>query len=229
VPVVFGDVVEAREVADEQLEQAVAVVVQRRRRGRDEVVEPAVVALDERRSRVAQDLRPLVEHLQLGRPAAEEMTEVVRRDLREVRPVEHVDALGDRAVQAIEQCIRVGVHGAVHDLVEAHARLEVGVREVQEVRDEDEVDHRVAVELDCEGEQEARERQLLVGEPLRDVVYARDVGGHVLRLRDDGHHARRGRDVPNRDSVEPSSSREERTARVRADASASTRERSPRL
>ena len=105
-----------------------------------------------------------------------------------MRPVEHVDAVGERAVQAIEQRVRVGVGDAVCDLVEAHARLEVRVREVQEVRDQDEVDRRLSVELDGEREQEARERQFLVREPLRDVVYARRVGRHVLRLRDDGQH-----------------------------------------
>ena len=137
--------------------------------------------------------------------------------------VEHVDALGDRAVQAIEQRIRVGVHGAVHDLVEAHARLEIGVREVQEVRDEDEVDHPVAVELDARREQEARERQLLVREPLRYLVHARGVGRHVLRLRDDRQHARtvarpRGlRRMPRRGSDErtPAAHGGPRTSRAR--------------
>jgi hypothetical protein len=84
-------------------------------------------------------------------------------------------------VQAIEQRVRVGVHGSVRDLIEAHFRLEVGVREVQEVRHEDEVDRVVAVELDRKGEQ-AGKRQLLVRKPLRDVVDDPDVGGHVLRL-----------------------------------------------
>jgi len=151
-------------------------------------VKAPAVALDEHGSCVAQDGGPLVEHLQLGRAAPQNGAEVVRRDLREIRAVEDVDALRERAVQAVEQRVRVGIHRAVGDLVEAHAGLEVGVREVQEVRDEDEVDRLVAVELEGERKQEARERQLLVREPLRDVAHTRGVRRHILRLRDDGQH-----------------------------------------
>src|SRR5262249_36641831 len=124
---VAGAVVEARELADERLEEAATVGVEPLLGGGRERVEMPVPACDERLADLAEEHRALVEQMQLARAAAKDVPELLGVDLREPRAVEHADAVTQRSVEGEVQAVGVGVRATVGDEIPALPRLEVGV------------------------------------------------------------------------------------------------------
>jgi hypothetical protein len=156
------------------------------RAGRTEHVREApVIALDQRGADLAPDAGALVEELELRGAAAEDPAQVVLGHLAQPRAVRDRHALGERPLQAEVHPVGVCQGAAVVDDLPPLACGEVGEREVDAGRRQDEVDDPVLVELERERQDERRRRQLLVRHPAGMLGEAIEIDRDVARRLDD--------------------------------------------
>ena len=189
VAVVDADVVEAREFDDEAVHHALAMIVEARRAGADEIVVAAVVFRGENGASLAPQLHFFVEHGDFD-IARENFFHLRAGELREVMAVEDGDALVHGALEAGDLGVGIGpvLAGVVH--LKFYVGGEVSEGCVYDVCDHDEINGFVGiVRADAEWQKIIGHGKFFVGHPAGDFDEFVEIGVDVARIFDDGRKA----------------------------------------